>query len=273
MFRKNIIITGATGLLGSYFFKKYKSKYKIIKYPYRIEKYNKFQNWISNKKFDFFIHFASITNNNKSNLKKINLINVKSTINLLRSIQKKNIKNFKYFLFISTSHVYGFSKNKIKENKKRIPYSAYGNSKKRVEDFIIDNRNKFFFKIGIARIFNITGPKQRDGYFIPDIIKKIRKENNIKNINHFRDFIHIDDVCESIVNIMERKFEHPINISSGKKINLISVCKNINKLYFNKKLLYEKKRGKDLFGSNQLLKSLGKNKFKDIIEIIKSYKK
>ena len=28
-----------------------------------------------------------------------------------------------------------------------------------------------------------------------------------------------------------------------------------------------------LFGSNQLLKSLGKNKFKDIIEIIKSYKK
>ena len=51
------------------------------------------------------------------------------------------------------------------------------------------------------------------------------------------------------------------------------ICKNINKLYFNKKLSYEKRRGKDLFGSNQLLKSLGKNKFKDIIEIIKSYKK
>ena len=39
---------------------------------------------------------------------------------------------------------------------------------------------------------------------------------------------------------MERKFEPPINISSGKKINLIDVCKNINKLYFKKELSYEK---------------------------------
>ena len=101
----------------------------------------------------------------------------------------------------------------------------------------------------------------------------MREDNNIKNINHFRDFIHIDDVSDSIINIMERKFEHPINISSGKKINLIDVCKNINKLYFKKELSYEKNRGKDLFGNNRLLKSLGKNKFKNIIEIIKSYKK
>lgn len=273
MSKKKIIITGSTGLLGSYFFNKYKKRYKIIKYPFRIESFIKFQNWINNKKFDFFIHFASITSNNRSSSKKIDLVNVKSTLNLLRSIQKKRIKNFKFFLFISTSHVYGFSKNKIKENKKRMPFSIYGLSKKKVEDFIIKNRNKFYFKIGIARIFNITGPKQRDGYFVPDIIKKMRKENNIQNINHFRDFIHIDDVCESIINIMERKFENPINISSGKKINLIDVCKNINKLYFKKVLSYEKKRGKDLFGSNKLLMSLGKKKFKNIIEIIKSYQK
>ncbi len=273
MFKKKIIITGGTGLLGSYFLKKYKNKYKIIKYPFRIEKFAKFENWVNNKKFDFFIHFASITNNNKNNSNTIDLINVKSSINLLKTINKKKIENFKFFLFISTSHVYGFSKNKITENKRRLPYSAYGNSKKKVEDFIIKNRNKFFFKIGIARVFNITGPKQREGYFIPDVIKRMRTENKIKNINRFRDFIHIDDVCESIINIMERKFDHPINISSGKKINLIDVCKKINKLYFKKELFYEKKRGKDLFGNNRLLKSLGKNKYKDIIEIIKSYKK
>jgi len=273
VFKKKIIITGGKGLLGSYFFKKYSNKYKIIKYPFRIEKFVKFENWVNNKKFDFFIHFASITNNNKNNSNTIDLINVKSSINLLKTINKKKIENFKFFLFISTSHVYGFSKNKIKENKKRMPFSIYGLSKKKVEDFIIKNRNKFYFKIGIARIFNITGPRQRNGYFIPDIIKKMRGDNNIKNINHFRDFIHIDDVCESIINIMERKFESPINISSGKKINLVDVCKNINKLYFNKELSYEKKRGRDLFGSNKLLKSLGKNKFKNIIEIIKSYQK
>lgn len=271
MSKKRIIITGSTGLLGSYFYNKYKNKYKIIKYPFRIEKFSKFQKWINNKNFDFFIHFASITNNIKNSTKKINLINVKATINLLESIQKSKINNFKYFLFISSSHVYGFSKIKIKENKKRKPHSIYGHSKKKVEDFIIRNRNNFFFKIGIARIFNITGPKQRFGYFFPDIIEKMRNEENIKKINQYRDFIHIDDVCESILNIMEKKYEPPINISSGKKINLINVCKKINKIYFKKKFSYEMKRGKDLFGNNNLLRSLGKKKFKNIIQVIKSY--
>ena len=273
-FKKKIVITGGKGLLGSKFYIKYKKKYNIIRYPYRIEHFSKFKKWLKKKNFDYLIHFAALTKSESIKRKKsLNLINVKSTLNLIKSINKRNMRDFKYFLFISSSHVYGSSPKKIKENFKTSPNNPYGVSKKKVEDFIIKNKNKFKFKIGIARVFNSTGPKQKLGNFVPDMIKKIRKNSFIDNVNQFRDFIHIDDVMESLVLLIKKKFIKPINISSGRKINLIHVCKIINHNYVKKKIIYGKTRGKDLYGDNKLLKSIGKTKFKNIYQIIKSYKK
>ncbi len=273
-YKEKIVITGGKGLLGSFFYNKFKNKYIIIKYPNRIEHFSKFKKWLSNKNFHHFIHFAAITKNESTKKKaSLNLINVKSTINIIKSISKKKIKNFKYFLFISSSHVYGNSSKKIKENKKTTPYNPYGLSKKKVEDYIFKNRNKYKFKIGIARVFNSTGPKQKIGNFVPDMIKKIKKENFVDNVNQYRDFIHIEDVMESLDLLIKKKFNKPINISSGKKINLIQVCKIINQTYVQKEIIYGKKRGKDLYGDNKLLKSIGKKKFKNIYQIIKSFKK
>ena len=64
-------------------------------------------------------------------------------------------------MFVSSSHVYGFSKDKIKENKRRLPQNIYGASKK-VEDFIIRNKKRLSFNIGIARIFNLIGKNQKE---------------------------------------------------------------------------------------------------------------
>ena len=44
-------------------------------------------------------------------------------------------------LFISSSHVYGFSNKSITENKKRIPINSYGKSKKKVEDYKLSRNN------------------------------------------------------------------------------------------------------------------------------------
>tara|TARA_Y100000591_G_scaffold36348_1_gene26895 strand:+ start:6472 stop:7305 length:834 start_codon:yes stop_codon:yes gene_type:complete len=273
-YKKKIIITGGRGLLGSNFYIRYKKKFNIIRYPYRIEHFSKFQKWIRNKDFDYFIHFAALTKSESIKRRKsLNLINVKSTLNIIESLNRENIKNFKYFLFISSSHVYGTSSKKIKENKKTTPNNSYGLSKKKVEDFIFKNRKKYKFKIGVARVFNSTGPKQKIGNFVPDMIKKIKKNNFIDNVNQYRDFIHIDDVMDSLMLLIKKKFYRPINISSGKKINLTQVCKIINQTYVKKNIIFGKKRGKDLYGDNKLLKSIGKRKFNNIYQIIKSFKK
>lgn len=270
-FKKKIIITGGKGLLGSHFYKLSKKKFNIIKYPHRIENKIKFNNFIKFRKFDYFIHFAALTRNNKNQNRKIfNEINVKSSIEIIKTLKNNNNTGIKYFIFISSSHVYGHSNKKISEIKKRKPNNIYGKSKKKVEDFIIKNRKEIPFKIGIARVFNITGKKQKKGFFIPDIIKKIRFTNKINNINKYRDFIHLDDVVKSLNLMISKKYNSEINISSGRKINLIDVCKRINDLYFKKKIKYNMKKGEDIYGSNNRLKQLGLNKFKDIDQIIKS---
>ena len=131
---------------------------------------------------------------------------------------------------------------------------------------------KIPFKIGIARIFNITGKNQQRGYFVPDIINKIKFQKKIMNINKYRDFVHIDDVVKALNLMVKKKYDSQINISSGKKVTLIEICKKINKIYYNKKISFDINRGKDIFGNNNKLKKLGLKKFKDIQKIISSLK-
>ena len=273
VYKKKIIITGKTGLLGSTFFNKYKNKYNIVAYPHRIEKINKFTNWLGKKNFHIFIHFAGITNVKKNNNNEyLNKINTISSINLLKALTKKKIPFLDYFLFISSSHVYGYSNKKIKETKKTCPISPYGRSKKKVEDFIFNFRKNFNFKVGVARVFNFTGKNQKKGHFIPDIFYKVKSHKQINKINQFRDFIHIDDVCKALDLILKNKIEKPINVSSGKKINLIKIAKIANNKISNKPAIFGKKRGGDIFGDNKFLRSLGLRKFKNINQIINSYK-
>ena len=107
------MITGGRGLLGSHFYTKYKKQYNIIRYPNRIEHFSKFQKLLKNKNFDYFIHFAALTKGESIKRKKsLNLINVKSTLNLINTIKKKNIRILNIFYFISSSHVYGASSKK-----------------------------------------------------------------------------------------------------------------------------------------------------------------
>ena len=272
--KKIVLITGEKGVLGSYFHKKYKKKYRIIHLPYRLENFDKIEKWIKNKNFHFFIHFAAITSKTNKNFNKINLINKEVPINLINLFQKRFIKNFKYFLFISSSHVYGFHKKKILEGDKRKPFNKYGNSKKNVEDFIIKNKKKFYFKIGIARIFNFTSNKQNYGHFVPDMYSKIKNRKNLINLNINRDFIHIDDVTRSLDLMIKKQIDKPINICSGKKINLISLTKKLNLMSFNRDLKFinsKKKNNQDIYGNNNLLKKLGIKKFKNLNIILKSF--
>jgi len=264
-------ITGGSGLLGSHFYKSFKKEFKISKYPHRIEDFNKMNKWIIKNQFHYFIHFAAITKNESNKFyKSLKLINVESTINILNSLNKNN-SNIKMFLFISSSHVYGYSNKNIKENKSRKPTNVYGKSKKTVEDHILKNRKKYSFRIGIARVFNTTGKKQKKGNFVPDMLTKIKNSNYINNINQYRDFIHIEDVSRSLYLILKKHFIKPINISSGKKVNLIKICMLLNKYTVNKKLYFDNERGENIFGNNSLLRKLGLKNFKNIRKIVKSY--
>ena len=230
--KKIIFITGRKGVLGSYFYNKYKKKYKIISFPHRLEQIHKLEEWLRKKKFQYFIHFAAITSKQKKNYRKIDLVNKKLPIKIIDYF-KKISKDFKYFLFISTSHVYGFHKKKISEYDTRKPFSKYGRTKS-CRRFYLKSKKRFYFKIGIARIFNFTSDKQDKGHFISRCLRKNKSGRNLINLNKNRDFIHIDDVVRSLELMLNKKKDKALNICEGKKINLVSLTKKLNSMSLKK---------------------------------------
>ena len=147
-FKKKIIITGGKGLLGSHFYKLSKKKFNIIKYPHRIENKIKFNNFIKFRKFDYFIHFAALTRNNKNQNRKIfNEINVKSSIEIIKTLKNNNNTGIKYFIFISSSHVYGHSNKKISEIKKENQIIYTVNQKKKLKISLSKIEKKYLSKL------------------------------------------------------------------------------------------------------------------------------
>lgn len=278
-FKKKIIcVTGSSGNLGRHFCNHYSKKYTIKKYPYRIENTNRFKQWIKmNKSINYFIHFAGISGKKYLNNKRCLKINYISTIEILRVLESFKLKQFKYFLYISSAHVYKFSDKKIGENGLRVPNTFYGLSKKQTEDFILKKKNFFYFNIGIARIFNFTSEYQNRNYLIPDLINFIKKNKlkkilNLNDFNKFRDFIHVKEICRSLDLMIKKNFVGPLNIASGKKINIITLIEKILKIKkIKKKILISNKPKQNLTANISKLIALGFTPKKKIKNYIKDY--
>ncbi len=170
------------------------------------------------------------------------------------------MKNFQYFLSLSTCHVFKKSFNKLSESSEKKPSNYYGVTKKLLEEYVLKNQNKYKFPIGIARIFNYYNKQSDKNFFINEIIDKLNSRKNIikfKNVNTYRDYIDINDLNSALFTMIRLKLKNDYNICSGYKIMLKDIIIYLNKLYKNKQIFFDKKITKDLIGSNSKLKKKG----------------
>ena len=117
---KGIIINGYKGFIAKNFISKFKSKYKILRYKKDINDIELFKKFIYRKKFTHLIYFAGLSRKKCISCKKeclqTNFLSIKKTIDLLNTLSLKPV-----FIFISSSHVYGHSKYRLKETSKLKP--------------------------------------------------------------------------------------------------------------------------------------------------------
>tara|TARA_B110000014_G_scaffold200768_1_gene150330 strand:+ start:1639 stop:2466 length:828 start_codon:yes stop_codon:yes gene_type:complete len=273
MKKLNIGITGSTGVLGKKLILLNKKKYKFIKFTGDITSKKDVFNWMQRKNFDCLFHFAALVPTFKveKNYKYALRVNYNGTKNIVDAFNHFKQKSIMWFFFSSTSHVYAYSKKKIKENSNLLGSSLYGKTKIKSEKYILNNlRPNINYCIG--RIFSFTDTNQPESFFVPKYKKLMFKKNYIKvdNLNQYRDFIHIDDLIKCIFFLMKKNYRGIINIASGKKIRLNKMIQIIAKNY-NKKVFFNKNKdfsAKSLIADVTKLKKLGfKNKF-DIHKII-----
>ena len=238
--KKEIIgITGASGVLGQYFIKKYKNYYYDI-FKGDIRNNKDVKTWIEKTKANYIFHFASKVSTHyvKNNYKKSLDVNFLGTKNLINSITASD-KNI-WFFFASSSHVYKSKNKKLKETDEAKPMTLYGKTKIKAENYLQKTMTKYK-NICIGRIFSFTHKKQELPYLIPSLFKKInhyKKNIFLENLNHDRDFCHLDDICSAINLLKKKSCKGVYNIGSGKKTNLFEIVKLINKN--NKKIDYKK---------------------------------
>ena len=269
-------ITGHSGTLGSQLIKK-KFNFKFIIFKDDICRKKKIYQWIKKNKPDLILHIAAIvpTRVVENNFSYANSVNYIGTKNLVDAIVENNL-NLKWFFFSSTSHVYRLPKIKIKINEKckKKAISKYGLTKLKAEKYIKKKLSKSKIPYCIGRIFSFTHINQEDFYLIPSIVKKIRKskKNNIvfNNMNHYRDFVSVTDICEAIKLLWTKKSKGEFNIASGKATYIKNIIKFLCKKYKKNPIFVD--NGKSyLVGDVKKIKRLGWKPKKNIFQILNEY--
>jgi nucleoside-diphosphate-sugar epimerase len=239
MIIEKIGITGATGSLGKQLIKSNK-KHKFIRYNDDIRSKKKLSIWFKKNNFDIILHLAAVVpiktvNQNKKKAFDINYIGTKNIVD-----EAYNNK-IKWFFFSSTSHVYSSSLKKINENHEVNPISYYGKTKLLAENYIKKKFSKSNTRYCIARIFSTTNKNQKKNFLVPDLknkIKKVKKNITLKNLNHYRDFISLNDLSKIIFKLLDQKFNGLINLGSGNPVYLKEIAKIISKRY-NKNIRFK----------------------------------
>jgi nucleoside-diphosphate-sugar epimerase len=230
-----ILITGANGYVGRNLIPLLiNKKYTVHVLTRDKSKLKKFR-WHK----DITIHECDFYNNNLDylpiNLKKIdcfihlswmNLPNYDDDIHVKNNLPKE--KNFlikvlkleiKKILITGTCLEYGHVDGAVSEDDKTIPISQYGIAKDKLRIFL-ESQLKLKPDISLSwlRLFYVYGNDQPERYILPQLEKAISNNDKVFKMSHgnqIRDFIHISEVVNKIIYIVEKNLVGIINISSG----------------------------------------------------------
>lgn len=153
-------------------------------------------------------------------------------------LEKANIKES--YIYISSSRVYGFAyeSNIVFDENSVNCYNnldldfIYNGSKKLTESLLFNYSKNIDYKIAILRLSNVYGKfnELNDSTLIKKIIRyKIENKNSLfvkQNRHSTKDYIYIDDVVESVVNIMLYIKKTDIyNVAYGRSYSLDEISK------------------------------------------------
>jgi NAD dependent epimerase/dehydratase len=260
MKNKSILITGATGFIGShlaeecvkrgykvYAFDRYNPNYNLANLTgseYRkemefifgdIRDYDSVSKAIKGKKY--VLHLAALGGIPYSYHSPLAYIktNVEGTYNVLEA---SRINNIEQVITTSTSEVYGTAqKIPISEDHPLVGQSPYAATKIAADQLSISYQKSYNSKIKIIRPFNVYGPRQSLRAVIPTIINQcLENKQFIKlgNISTSRDFTYVTDLCDAYFKLLNshKSFGQPFNIGTGKEYLIkkiaIMIRDNIN---------------------------------------------
>ena len=237
MIKKNIILIGSSGFIGSKLLNKIKNNNKIIQFNFSKRK-NSFSineleiklNLIKRLKPEIILDLGwrGIPDYSLDN----SLLNVHDKISFYEKILE--IKSIKKIIVTGTCFEYK-NKNKLCNEKDDITYqNNLSLAKITIYNYLKEKSKKYNFSLIWLRLFYVYGNGQREKSLIPYIINSFKNNKlpKIENQNNYNDFIHVSDVINLISKMIIKNTPSGIyNVGSGKFISVKEILQILCKIY------------------------------------------
>ena len=209
---KSVLVTGATGFIGSRLVEELINKgYDVTSLIRKGKEGNSKSNIIygdltderidfKDLKFDCVFHLASHTplEKNKKILEKVNLEGTKKLFQEIKSITKS-------IIYISGLGVYGETGEAvIDESQNYNPNTNFVKIRLDAEKYLKDNSVEHKIDFAVVHFGDVYGP---DGWFYEMLVKRLKKNTfrMPKGGNYYKGFVHVEDAVGSIIAILEKQ--------------------------------------------------------------------
>jgi len=177
-----------------------------------------------------------------------------------------------------TSAEYATSDRVHSEEAQVAPWSVYGAAKASLHQFLRSSLAPAEMVVSWARIFNVTGPGEDSNRLLPYVARSVMagREVPLTAGTQVRDFLHVDDVADGLVQLLYAARPGAYNVSSGQGTPLSQVLTDLAQALGDPALLKfgERRRGEHdpdrVVGSNAALRGLGWRPRHDLTQTIGS---
>jgi len=215
-------VTGAKGTLGRLFCQ-HLTDCNVVFSDFKgdIRQQKDIESWVGGEPITHIVHFAAVVPVDVVNHNPVEAYdtNVSGTVNLLKTLQKKNIDS--WLFYASSSHVYAASDKAITEEALTMPRNVYGRTKLAGEQACLDVAGASkHLKVCIGRIFSFYHESQVGPYLFPTIKKRLAEAKDgddfeLRGADSIRDFLRAEEVVDWIFKLWEKNAIGVFNIASG----------------------------------------------------------
>jgi len=243
---KNILITGASGFVGTHLISRLKREGFIVLALGDSDGSITDEKTLSlyeNKTISHVFHLAAKTYVPESweKPKLFYDVNVGGTLNVLEFCRKKQCR-----LTYVSSYLYGVpEKLPINENSPLLPGSPYAHSKYLAEKLCEFYADAYGVGITILRPFNIFGEGQSERFLIPSLIKQALSKGDVikaQDLAPKRDYLYISDFVEALLSTIGRHKKNCsiYNIGAGYSLSVNEIISVIQRMTGSRKKVVSK---------------------------------